>query len=120
MLKYHLSISLEIQKYRRINSGDCTSMGMKMASSVEECAAAAIGLGLKETSVYNNGPYQAKDRPYGCIYWVKNWLAWVPSEGNVYDNVPCGSADPSVTAYSSTYDCLCVQGKILDECGNIT
>ena len=93
-----------------------------MASSVEECAAAAIGLGLTDTSVHNNGPFQAKYRPYGCIYWDArgDWLAWVPSEGNVYDNVPCGSADPSVTAYSSTYDCLCVQGKILDECGNIT
>ena len=60
------------------------------------CEAAATSLGFTDTSAYE---HFTEDYPHGCQYLQgSDWLGWHPTEGNPYEDVPCGT---------NNYSCIC-------------
>ena len=97
---------LKIISATRINSTKCESFGEKMASSLEECKAAAKSIGLPFDYSFD---YQAEYYPHGCLYVHDEssaYLQWVSPEDNLFENEACGSKLEGYDDYK--IDCICV------------
>ena len=105
---YALIISLFFEAhtpYGKVSSDNCTSLGMSLVRTKEECELAATMLGLSDTTASSA---QLNGRPHGCIYASNGWLNWYEPIGSPYPSVSCGSSfsDGSYVDLVK-YDCLC-------------
>ena len=66
-----------------------------MIKTSKDCEDAAMFLNLPSTTSYS---HQYKDTPHGCIYSSNDWLIFSSPNGQIYENVPCGTFN---------YGCIC-------------
>ena len=80
-----------------------------MIKTSKDCEDAAMFLDLLSTTSYSKHT-QYEDVPHGCIYSsIKNWLIFSSPNGQIYENVPCGTFKNGID-----YDCICkAPGKYL-------